>query len=99
MDIEIGPCGYDNSKTVQGIDEKFRGLPFGGFPGVVNLGAPFYPQGKTCDFTEKEIQKFTKQDDIKFLNWLHDRMIHVYGENEYYDYIHKLHAVISRMEE
>ena len=32
--------------------------------------------------------------DREFLNWVHDRMINVYGENRNIDFLHKLRAII-----
>jgi hypothetical protein len=34
--------------------------------------------------------------DKEFLQWIHDRLINVHGENEHFDYMHKLRAVIDR---
>jgi hypothetical protein len=33
--------------------------------------------------------------DKKFLQWIHDRLHQVHGENESVDYMHKLRAVIG----
>ena len=33
--------------------------------------------------------------DKEFLTWLHHRLVNVYGENLYFDYMHKLRAIIS----
>jgi len=33
--------------------------------------------------------------DAGFLQWIHDRMRFVHGENENYDYMHKLRAIIA----
>ena len=33
--------------------------------------------------------------DSEFLEWLRTRLLHVYGENENLDYIHKLSKLIS----
>ena len=32
--------------------------------------------------------------DKEFLQWIHDRLEHVHGENPLYDYMHKLRAII-----
>lgn len=37
--------------------------------------------------------------DKKFLIWLRDRLIHVYGENENVDFIHKLNRIIDKYPE
>lgn len=34
-------------------------------------------------------------NDKIFLQWLHDRLIHVYGENENTDFLHKLRAIVK----
>ena len=31
----------------------------------------------------------------EFLMWLHERLVHVHGENEMYDYMHKLRTIIA----
>lgn len=33
--------------------------------------------------------------DRDFLIWLHERLVKVHGENESYDYMHKLRCIIS----
>lgn len=33
--------------------------------------------------------------DREFLIWIHDRLVHVYGENELYGYMHKLRSIIA----
>lgn len=33
--------------------------------------------------------------DRDFLMWIHDRLHHVYGENELIDYMHRLRAIIE----
>ncbi len=32
--------------------------------------------------------------DRDFLMWIHERLVNVHGENERYDYMHKLRSVI-----
>ena len=34
-------------------------------------------------------------NDKQFLGWIHDRLLHVYKENGYMDYMHKLRAIIE----
>lgn len=34
-------------------------------------------------------------NDKEFLQWVHDRMSHVYGENESFDFMYKLRAIIA----
>lgn len=33
--------------------------------------------------------------DKEFLQWIHDRLQHMHGENENMDYMHKLRAIIK----
>jgi acetylornithine deacetylase/succinyl-diaminopimelate desuccinylase-like protein len=33
--------------------------------------------------------------DREFLQWIHDRLNQVHGENEFVDYMHKLRAIIN----
>lgn len=33
--------------------------------------------------------------DKEFLMWIHERLVNVHGENECFDYMHKLRAVIA----
>ena len=35
----------------------------------------------------------------KHLQWLHDRLIHVHGEDELYDYMHKFREMIDKLVE
>ena len=35
--------------------------------------------------------------DKKFLNWIYDRMIYVYGENKSVDYMVKFKEIIDKM--
>ena len=35
--------------------------------------------------------------DRDFLMWLHRRLEHVHGEDKYFDYMHKLRAIITFM--
>ena len=35
--------------------------------------------------------------DKEFLQWLYDRLVNVYGENELFDYMHRLRAIIKDM--
>ena len=37
--------------------------------------------------------------DKEFLQWIHDRLVHVHKENINLDYMHKLRAVIEATEE
>ncbi|QEM41493.1 hypothetical protein SEA_FORZA_24 [Gordonia phage Forza] len=34
-------------------------------------------------------------DDHDFLQWIHDRLVHHYGENDHYDYMWRLRAIIE----
>jgi len=34
-------------------------------------------------------------NDKQFLGWIHDRLLYVYKENGYMDYMHKLRAIIE----
>ena len=34
--------------------------------------------------------------DKEFLQWIYDRLIHVYKENKNYDYMHKLKEIIDK---
>lgn len=34
-------------------------------------------------------------NDKAFLAWIHERLEHVHGENELFDYMHKLRAIIK----
>lgn len=43
------------------------------------------------------MSKLTKED-VKHLNWLHGRIINVYGESENVDFLHKFREVISKVE-
>lgn len=36
-------------------------------------------------------------DDSTFLQWVHDRLVHVHGENELYDYMHRLRSIIEKL--
>lgn len=33
--------------------------------------------------------------DAQFLMWIHERLVHVHGENELVDYPHRLRAIIA----
>lgn len=33
--------------------------------------------------------------DAEFLKWMHDRLIHVYGDNGNADFMHKLRSIID----
>lgn len=33
--------------------------------------------------------------DKEFLLWIHNRLVEVHGENPYFDYMHKLRAIIN----
>jgi len=35
------------------------------------------------------------EGDIKHLEWLHDRMVHVYKENRNVDFLHKFRSIIK----
>ncbi|MNQ26049.1 hypothetical protein D3C85_392740 [compost metagenome] len=35
--------------------------------------------------------------DHDFLIWLHERLVHVHGEDGRYDYMHKLRAIIQNI--
>jgi hypothetical protein len=35
--------------------------------------------------------------DKEFLNWLADRLVNVYGESEYVDFVHKLRNIALAM--
>ena len=39
------------------------------------------------------------RDDASFLQWIHDRLENVHGENRDYDYMHKLRSIIAAMPE
>lgn len=34
-------------------------------------------------------------NDKDFLQWIHDRLVHVYGENPDFDYMHKFRSIID----
>lgn len=36
--------------------------------------------------------------DKEFLNWLADRLVHVYGESPNIDFVHRLKSIVDRME-
>ena len=36
--------------------------------------------------------------DVEFMNWLHERLILVHGENRNLDYMHRLREIIAKME-
>ena len=33
--------------------------------------------------------------DKQFLQWIHDRMVEIHGENRLYDFMYKLRAIIE----
>jgi hypothetical protein len=33
--------------------------------------------------------------DIEFLVWIHERLVHVHGEQPFFDYMHKLRGIIA----
>lgn len=35
-------------------------------------------------------------DDKQFLMWIHDRLVNVHGENELFDYMHRLRSIIDQ---
>lgn len=37
--------------------------------------------------------------DKEFLQWMHDRLIYVHGENKNVDYLHKLRCIIETIDE
>lgn len=37
--------------------------------------------------------------DADFIDWIADRMINVYGENEYYDFVIRLRQIAKEMRE
>ena len=38
-------------------------------------------------------------NDVEFLQWIHDRLLNVYGANKNVDYMHKLRSVIKNVKE
>lgn len=37
-------------------------------------------------------------NDAEFLQWIHDRLLFLYGEKENYDYMHRLRKIIAQTE-
>jgi hypothetical protein len=35
--------------------------------------------------------------DSEFLEWIHERLVHVHNEHKLFDYMHRLRAVIARV--
>ena len=36
-------------------------------------------------------------NDINFLIWMHNRLVHQHGEHERYNYMYRLRAIIARL--
>jgi hypothetical protein len=46
---------------------------------------------------KNEFDKTMKQADKKHLQWIHDRIVEVYGENENVDFLIKMREIISNL--
>ena len=46
---------------------------------------------------KKEFDKTMKQVDKEHLQWIHDRIVNVYGENENVDFLIKMREIINNL--
>lgn len=54
-------------------------------------------------FHKKEKEGFYRsfkelvKEDVDFLEWIYQRLIHIHGENENYDYMHKFREILNKL--
>lgn len=60
--------------------------------------------GKLCEFcAEEELITVTlpvktiDKKDIEHLEWLHERLVNIHGENKHYDYMLKFKEIIDKL--
>lgn len=47
----------------------------------------------------KELKLFPRGRNSIHIQWIHDRIVNVYGENENVDFLHRLRDIISEMKQ
>jgi hypothetical protein len=83
------PCPM-NGSAVRGISKNQMQV---GLEAAIRIAAPVPQEAEQA--APAAVTDYIS--DKGFLQWVHDRMRFVHGENENYDYMHKLRAIIAAM--
>jgi hypothetical protein len=86
------------SVVVHHTKEDFT-ITYGGDEGSTqnNCESVSFYVDRLCNNETLKHQREMKQADKKHLQWIHDRIVSVYGENENVDFLIKMREIISNL--